>query len=290
MASRKKTPARARPRASTKSPARAAPAKRPSESVAVKVLGRLPAIDSKLRAAFRSTFSDEQCAAWGSKTRAADVLRESAAWVTALHATLGKQPVAGYSARRLGYLCELLVELEDELAVSTSPAEQHAEHQGARSSALVLAIRTRDDLEDRLTLVAGGRADLLAALSERRQVGKSLPTVRDTLAGLIDLAGRWRKDPVLELLAEDADLTAARLNAAYNALESLSRTDEVLREAPAAGADAASVDLVEGRVLHELHLAQQAFARARQAGQTVPALAPGPALRKAFKPDAPAGE
>jgi hypothetical protein len=188
--------------------------------------------------------------------------------------------VAGYSLRRLTFLAELLVALEDEVAATS--AEAGLSNRGARQSAFTYARGVRADLLDRLSVIAGGREDLQALLKSRDEGDRTLETLRDSLAGLIDLSGRWRRDPTLELLSDDADLTTARLGGAYNALEALTRTDELLRGSTDATGDAESVNRIEGRVLRELNLALQAFRRARQGGETVPALVPGPTLEKGF--------
>lgn len=281
MATKKKATVVTKKPRQVKARATKAPKRARVDSLAVKVLGQLPALDSRLRMAFRLGYSDEQCEAWGTRTKATDVLREASGWVTALHGALRQQTVAGYSQRRLAFLCELLIELEDEIAATTANADGEAQR-GARQSALSLASRVRLDLAQRLTVVAAGREELLAAVAEREASGPSMGAVRDSLAGLIDLATKWRRDPVLQLLADDADLTVERLTAAFNAQESLGRVDEALRPAVASEGDAVSVNLIEGRILRELQLAQKAFASARDAGVDVPALVSGPTLRRGF--------
>ena len=57
-------------------------AKKIVESISVKTLGSLPALTGKLRAAFRSAFTDEQCDAWGEKTKAENVIREAEKFVS----------------------------------------------------------------------------------------------------------------------------------------------------------------------------------------------------------------
>lgn len=269
----------AKTKKATPAPRKSAP--KQTESPAVKFLGKLPALDTKLRLAFRSSFSDEQCETWGSRTEAVKVLTEAGQWLGPLFGAVEKKSIAGYSARRLAFLAELLVALEDEIAATQGAASQP--HGGARSSAVTYAKGIRRDLLDRLRLMAGGRDELLALVASRDEGEGTLEDLRDSLAGLIELAGRWRRDPVLELLADDAELSVARLGGAYNALEALARADEVLRVgAGAQEGDGESVNRIEGRVLRELHLAQTAFARAREAGEPVPALTAGPTLKKGF--------
>lgn len=270
MAAKKKAAAaKATKKAAAPKAAKAAP-----PSIAVKTLGELPAVDHRLRAAYKSAFSDEQCDAWGELTKAKEVLAEAGRWVTAMSATLKKGPVGGYSLRRLAYLCELLVQLEDEIE-KTSDAGQRS---GARRSATHLALKLKQDLLNRLYLIVGGRLDLRALITDRDEPGDSPQTIRDSLTGLIDLASRWRRDPVIEMLADDADLAEVRLNAAYNALENLTRADEDTADLTQFnGGDTPSVNRIEGRVLRELKLAQDAF---EQGGVK---LAASPALAKVFK-------
>jgi hypothetical protein len=254
-------------------PTRKAPAK-VADSVAVKLLGQLPAIDATLRKAYLASFSEAQCSALGEKTQAAKVLAEAVAWLPTLQRSVKVHPVGGYSARRLAFLAELVVALEDERSASGGG--------GARTSTLTWGRVVKADLAARLAFLAGGREDLVAQVQGRAGHEDSLHQVRDALTGLIDLATRWRRDPLFEVLADDADLTTARLSAAYNALEALARTDEVLREVVADGGDSAGVNAIEGRILAELNLAHRAFREARAAGASVPALVAGPSLRLAF--------
>jgi len=259
-------------KATAKAP-RAAP-----PTLAVKVLGQLPALDNRLRAAYRGSFSEEQCDAWGAETKSAEVVREAEKWIGAMFGTVKKQSVSGYSPRRLAWLSELVVSLQDEIA--KSKAGSNGLH-GATSSAMQVAQRVLTDLVGRLELVAGGRAELLELIRARGTSQRGSPQhVRDALTALIDLASKWRRDAALLLLAEDADLSEARLNAAYNALENLARAEEAAYEPPpTTDQDSAAVNRVEGRVLREMKLAASAFAQAKANGERVPALTPGPTVR-----------
>ncbi len=264
-----------------KTTSKKAAVKAPAMSLAVKVLGELPALDSKLRAAYRASFTEEQCEAWGERTKAEAVQREAEKWLATMHATLKKGPVSGYSQRRLAWVAELLVAMEDERARQGSEADLDVAR-GARSSAMKVASRSRSDLLARLRLVAGGREDLAAEISARSGTAKTPQHVRDGLTGLIALGSQWRHDPALLLLADDADLSDARLSAAYDALENLSRTDEASFDVSSGAADSASVNRVEGRLLRELRHAQAAFELARENGQPAPVLVAGPGIRAAF--------
>jgi hypothetical protein len=274
----KSTATKAAPKAA-KAPAKAAPKPAPyRDSLAVKTLATLPALSSKLRAAYRLSFNDEQCDAWGEKTKADVVLKEAEKWIASMNAALKRDPDVAYSRRRLAFLCELVVLLEDEMARTTQKGA--GEHLSIRSAALSLANNARADLARRLRAMAGGRQNILAEVSQHRpDNAKSVSDVQESLTALISLATRLRRDDVNEALADDVGLTESRLNAAYSALEALTGAGELTLNAAEYEGDAPSVNRIEGRVLRELRLAQRLFAEARDAGISVPLLVPSPALK-----------
>jgi hypothetical protein len=280
---------KAKKAAVAKKPAKPAAKKAPAQrdSLAVRTLANLPALSSKLRAAYRLSFTDEQCDAWGAKTRAEDVLKEAEKWIGTMDRALKGDPDVAYSRRRLAFLCELVVLLEDEMHRTTDKGV--SEHQSTRSAALALANNARADLARRLRAMAGGRQNILAEIGRHRpENAESVADVQQSLTALIALATRLRRDDVNEALADDVGLTESRLNAAYSALEALTGAGEIDLNAAEYEGDAPSVNRIEGRVLRELRLAQRLFEEARVAGVKVPALTASPAL-KAFLGPAAAG-
>lgn len=279
--------AKAKKAAVAKKPAKKAAVK--VDSLAVRTLAGLPALSSKLRAAYRLSFADEQCDAWGEKTKAEDVLKEAEKWIAVMARALKGDPDVAYSRRRLAFLCELVVLLEDEMhRTSTKGA---SEHQSTRSAALALANNARADLVRRLRALAGGRQNILSEISRHRPDSLAAAAdVQESLTALISLATRLRRDDVNEALADDVGLTESRLNAAYSALEALTGASELDLNAAEYEGDAPSVNRIEGRVLRELRLAQRLFLEAREAGAKVPALAAGPALKAILGPAAAAND
>ncbi len=271
---------KAAPKAAVKAAAKAPPRR---DSLAVRTLGGLPALSSKLRGAFRLSFTDEQCDAWGLKTKAEVVLKEAEKWIATMDRALKRDPDVAYSRRRLAFLCELVVLLEDELARTTS--KNGGEHLSARSAALSLANNARADLVRRLRAMAGGRQKILGEVSQHQpdSLG-SVPDVQESLTALISLATRLRRDEMDEALADDVGLTESRLNAAYSALEALTGAGELSLNSAEYEGDAPSVNRIEGRVLRELRLAQRLFAEAKEAGVRAPTLAAGPALKGVLGP------
>ncbi len=254
---------------------------KPRESAAVTTLASLPALTGKLRLAYRASFSDEQSSAWGEKTKAGEVIREAEKAVAVLARSLGDDTQVAYSRRRLAYLCELLVLLEDEVArTDGSPASRHT----ARGAALSLAANARRELARLIRAVAGGRQAIHAAVDEAAPKSeRSASDVQDSLTATIDLAVKLRRDEVTEALADDVGLTEARLNSAWAALEVLTGAAEVALNPADYEGDAPSVNLIEGRVLRELQLAKVLFDEARARGVKVPAVSFGPALTALFR-------
>jgi hypothetical protein len=276
-------PAPKKPAAPAKAaaPKKVAPLK---DSLAVKTLGTLPALTGKLRAAFRSAFTDEQCDAWGEKTKAENVIVEAEKFIATMARSLKDSSDVTYSRRRLAYLCELLVLLQDE--VEHTKDSSMTGLRSTRSAALAVAVNARRDLARRLRALAGGQQKLLQEVANAApQDERSANDLMDSLTATIDFAQKLRRNDVTEALADDVGLTEARLNSAYSALESLAGAREVALNAAAYEGDAPSVNRIEGRVLREMKLAQRLFIESREAGVNVPVLVAGPSLKAIFGKD-----
>ncbi|MFT3709628.1 MAG: hypothetical protein QM817_18520 [Archangium sp.] len=262
-----------------------APAKKaPPSSVAVKTLASLPALTGKLRMAYRAAFSDEQCDAWGEKTKAENVVKEAHKFIVTMARSLKDHTDSTYSRRRLTYLTELVVLLEDEIA-KTAKNELN-ELRSVRSATLSVANNARRDLARRLRALAGGQQGLLKEISNVAPPSENSPSdVQDSLTATIDLAQKVRRNDTFEVLADDVGLTEARLNSAYAALEALTGAGDVSLNAAAYEGDAPSVNRIEGRVLREMRLAQRLFNEAREAGNNLPNLLAGPSLKVIFAKD-----
>lgn len=266
--------------------AKAAPAKKaPPPSVAVQTLSSLPALTGKLRMAYRAAFSDEQCDAWGEKTKAENVVKEAHKFIATMARSLKDNTDSTYSRRRLTYLTELVVLLEDEISKTTNN-ELH-ELRSVRSATLEVANNARKDLARRLRALAGGQQGVLKEIANVSPASDKSPSdVQDSLTATIDLAQKLRRNDTMEALADDVGLTEARLNSAYAALEALTGAGDVSLNAAAYEGDAPSVNRIEGRVLREMRLAQRLFNEAREAKVNVPSLIAGPSLKAIFGVDA----
>lgn len=279
--SKSKKPAAAKKPVAAKKPAAA---KKLPDSVAVKTLGSLPALTGKLRAAFRNAFTDEQCDAWGAKTKAENVIKEAEKFVATMNRALKDNTDVTYSRRRLTFLCELLVLLEDEVEHTRDSAS--ADLRSTRSAALAVANNARKDLARRLRALAGGQQKILQDIASVAPGSDTSPSdVQDSLTATIDLAVKLRRNELMEALANDVGLTEERLNNAYSSLEALAGASSVSLNAGAYEGDAPSVNRIEGRVLREMRLAQRLFGESREAGVNVPGLIAGPSLKTIFGKD-----
>ncbi len=245
-------------------------------SLAQRLLERLPPLSSARRAAYASSFTDAQCDAWGTRTKAANVLAEGNRWASVASSALLKQPVLGYSAARLAWLCELLIQLDDAVASQKAGSGDHV--RGARTAAVAVADKCRRELASLLYAVAGGRADLRHQVAERNESAQTPHVLASTLTGLVQLAIAFRRFPVLELLCEDAGLNEALLTRAYSAAELLTTANEKTFTA-AREVDSAETNRIEGRVLREMKLLMTQFQMAKEMGQAVSVLAPSASIR-----------
>lgn len=250
---------------------KAASVKAPSARIAEKLLSQLPPLDERRRRVYRNAFSEEQCIAWGSRTRAAAVFAEAERIAGSAFVSLKKSAVTGYSLHRLAWLAHLITELSDAIArdAEASPAPGRVE----RSGAVTIADKARKKLVNGLLSVATGNAAFIKAVTDRNESNQSAHSLESTLTGLLQLAVTARRSPDGELLCDDAGLSEEFLS-------SISAITESLREANEAtygertGTDSQRTNLIEGRVLRELGFLAQAFKNAREAGEAIGTLPP----------------
>ncbi len=251
-------------------------------SVTEKTLRTLPELNEKLRAGFRAAFTDEQCFAWGKRCRAADIIREAQPWVVTMAVALKREKGVNYSQRRLTWLAELLVALEKEVAATVDP--ERGDRLSARSAALENALAVRRTLISQLRGVIGQQKAWLLRLKATRLRNSIVPRyVFDSLSATLALAEALSKDKVLAPLLDDIGVTDASLASARAALSELQDTSTATLAMAGRPGDAPSVNLLEGRVLRELRLAQQMFDEARKKGVSVPSLRAGPKLKAVFQ-------
>lgn len=281
MAAKKKSTAKKAPAAKATAAKKAAATKVQAPSVAARTLGSLPALTGKLRAGFRAAFTDEQCKQWGERTKAENVIKEAERWISTMARALKDDTASAYSRRRLTFLCELVVLLEDEVARTTTNGASVL--RSTRTAALSVAVEARRELARLIRAVAGGHQKTLSDLAAITPANESSNSdVQGALTATIALAVRLRRDEAFEAVADDAGLTEDRLNSAYAALEALTGASEVALNAAAYEGDAPSVNVIEGRVLREMKLAQRLLNEARERDVNVPALVAGPSLRQIF--------
>lgn len=260
----------------------------PRASVAVKTLGLLPPLSDELRTGFRAAFTDEQCVAWGERTKATNVLSEAEKWVVTMARALKDDTDVAYSRRRLSYLCELVVKLHEEIQATTDSSMR--ELRRAQQVAMATAEQVRRDLARRLRALAGGQQTLLDDIAQAAlQVSPSPLEVEKALTATIALATKVRQQSTLTAVAQDVGLTEDNIQRATEALHALSAARVQALNANSFHGDAPSVSRLEGRILREMKLAQRLFREAREEGVSVPALVAGPSLKVIFRPEASGG-
>ena len=259
MAAKKKGAKKA---ASSKSPARK---KVSAERLALKLLPSLPTLTEVRRRAYLASFSVEQCREWGRTTKAAQVLTEAEKAVTSV-ASAVKKGVDGYSVYRLAWLCTQMAELQDALA---HQAGEDGAPASTRHAAQSIATRVRTKLAHGLLDAASGNQALINEIQSRNEQAQSLSVLETAITGLLQLALRLRHVPEGEVLADDAGLTESFLSSASALLDSLHASNDATY-GMGEHTDTEETNVVEGRVLRELHHLKEVLARAKSRGVSVP--------------------
>lgn len=280
MAAKKKTAAK-KPVAKTKKPA---PAK---ARLAVKLLTELPPLDERRRRVYRAAFTDEQCDAWGKRTKAENVEGEAERFVGTLSSIMKKGDVGGYSRYRLSWLCHLVGELND--AIDADGAGSADSARTERAAAVAIANKARKRIVNGLMSVAQGNEAFTKQITDRNESSLAPHALESTLTGLLQLAVQARRSDDGALLCDDAGLSEEFLS-------SISAITEALRESNEAtysedrGTDSTRTNRIEGRVLREMAFALSTLRRAREAGDNVPAIVPGKNLTSITNPRSAAGD
>lgn len=276
MAAKKKTKAAPKKAAPKKAVAKKAPA--PAKTrLAVKLLGELPPLDERRRRVFRLAFTDEQCKSWGDATKAAAVLGEAERFISELNGALKKAAPTGYSRYRLSWLASLVNELEDAVDADSAGPGEHSRVK--RAGAIEVADKARKKLVNALLAASSGDARSRKQVTDRNESSKTPHALESTLTGLLQLAVQLRRTDDGEVLADEVGLTEAFLSSVSGVIESLRAANEATYDAPREQ-DSIATNLIEGRVLREMAFANTTFHNAREAGEAVSALRPGPNLSR----------
>lgn len=273
-----KSAAKAKAKSSNSSKPKRPPAKKKAapERLALTVLRWLPMLTDVRRRAYTASFSADQCREWGSKTKAETVLTEAEHAVKAVSAAV-KKGVDGYSPSRFAWLCTQMAELQDAVAQQSGDGER-----STRYAATSIASRIRTKLSHGLLDAASGNEAMIAEINSRNEGDTTPGSLETTITGLVQLALRLRHVPEGEVLADDAGLTESFLSSASATLDSLRASNE-LTYSPASvndeNDDAEVTNIIEGRILRELHHLREVLVRAKARGIAVPPFPPLKSLK-----------
>lgn len=268
---------------------KAAPAKKPAatkaqarakQRIAVKLLTDLPPLDERRRRVYRAAFSDEACTTWGNTTKADSVLAEAERFIGALAVAVKKAAPTGYSINRLSWLTSLVNDLGD--AVDADAKSSTGDARTLRTGAIEVADKVRKKLVRALMAASTGNDAFRKNVTDRNDSNKAAHALESTLTGLLQLAVRLRMSDDGEVLADDVGLTEPFLSSVSSVADSLREANEATYTAES-GHDSTTTNLVEGRVLREMNFAVVTFRRAREDGEPVAALTPGPNLVRLVK-------
>lgn len=242
----------------------------------------LPKLSPLMREAYASLWTDEQCDAWGRRTRAAEVLKQANEWL--LHADRAlKKPGAEdvpYSRQRLAWVASLAVAVENELHGVVSDALSEARR--VRDEALAAGHQLKGRAFSRASLLVGGNEQRGAALAIANRGSRNADELAESLGALSGLLAAWRKEARLRLLADELGLDEGLIRQLAEAADTLKEAElNAVSLRPQRG-DGPALNRLEGRLLRELRALQLAFAMAHEEKLNVPTLRVRPSLRSVF--------
>lgn len=281
MAAKKavKKPAKASPKAAA--PVKKATPSKPTTtkvSAIEKVLAQLPPLDERRRRVYRAAYSEEQCLAWGSRTKAKEVYAEAERFVATAHTVLLRTPVTTYGLHRLAWLAQVTASLADSIARDDNAAG--VDDRARRSGMATIADRTRRRLAGGLMAAATGNAPVSKRITDRNEPSLTPHVLETTLTGLLQVAVELRRTDAGELLLDDAGITETFLSSVTATIDSLREANNATY-GDSTGNDSQATNAVEGRVLREMAFLQTALRFAKDAGEVVGSLPPSRLLTQA---------
>lgn len=254
--------------------------KAPGKRLPQKLLSTLPPLEERRRALYRAQFTDLQCRAWGDRTWSKDVLPDAERTIGIARSLLTKHDVPGYPLVRLRWLCELVVELQREVADDGLDDLKVA--RGNTRALAEQATKVRTQATNRLKAVLQGNRAALAALSKKRIHNPTPWQWVGELTRLADEGRRLREDEDTALLADDCALTTGFLDSLDALANELSELVPTTWRGVGTN-DSAMTNALEGRVLRELAFLCDRVKAARRGGTTVGALPLPPSVRAASR-------
>ena len=242
----------------------------------------LPKLSPLMREAYASLWTDEQCDAWGRRTKAAEVLKQAHEWLLLADGALKKLGAddVPYSRQRLAWVASLAVSVENELNGVLS--DEVSEARRVRDEALATGHQLKGRAFSRASLLVGGNERRGAALAIANRGSRTAEEIAESLAAIGGLLTTWRKEARLRLLADELGLDEGLIRQLADSADALKEADLTAVSLRPMRGDGPALNRLEGRLLRELRALQLAFAMAREEKLNVPTLRVRPALRNVF--------
>ncbi len=251
------------------------------------ILDDLPPLSIVEREAFRALFDDAQCTAVGGRTKAEKVLVEASAWASTIDRALKAHPNAlrRYSASRFAFFLEQVRDLARAIeAQRRTPLGKSDDGAWLLDRQRVAALSVREELLAVLRLLAGGNPRERELLVLAAGTTTSDEALADSLEGLATHAHKWleRRDAQTAVLVASVSLKESDVDSARSAEMALREALKAQLAGPGSVRevrDLPKTDRVEGRVLLEMRVLMDVFAKAREKNLEVPRLVPGAGTR-----------
>ncbi len=236
-------------------------------------------------AAVEGEISDEAAMVRGTTTSASDVLDES------LNALVRLDVVAVVSAHakpmrygkfRVRYIFDKLFQLEGAVLAQRAQASSWSLAQSELERVTGQGRIVRTKLLQGFERLLRRYPSLTATLTESRGGSKDAPLVSASLESLAALLDAWLQLPDFALRLESVSFGADDLAEARKAMEAIEAQRIRAAQSPAASRDLPATNVIEGRLMTELHELYRALHDGRDTVPTLPRMVLGNTLRRVF--------
>lgn len=236
-------------------------------------------------AALEGELTDEAAMIRGATTSAADVLDES------LNALVRLDVVAVVSAHaramhfgkmRVRYIFDKVDELYGVVQAQLAQGSAWSVAQAKLERVTDDGRAVRNSLLQGFERLVRRFPSLETDVLEARGNSKNPPTVSASLDALATLLESWLHDPKFAPRLETVAFGADDVREARAAMETIEAQRIVASQSPAAPRDLPATNVIEGRLMHELHELYRALEEGRVAVPTLPQMVLGNTLRRVF--------
>jgi len=237
------------------------------------------------RTLLEGRLTPEEALSKGSETSAREVLDESLnalARLSVVEVVSAHEADMHYGKPRLRYLFDNVFALHEAVQQQTLQANAWSERKAELAQAVAEGRVARNRLLDGFARVINLLPELQTEFANNRGLTDSPEALSTSLATLSTLLERWLRNPNIVPALELSLFGWNHVSAAQTAADAIEEARSTSVEATSAPRDLPATNILEGRLVTELHELHKALRAAQALNPTVPSMVLGNTLRRVF--------